>query len=115
MQKSAVRLVSNASFLAHTDEIFKNLGILKLDDLLTLDRLLIVHRFRANKLPSAFSKNFLLDVNIDTMKRLEDRYSIINPEIPGKGFARLPLTLLARSWNLQPMVLRAEGEVTKFK
>ena len=49
------------------------------------------------------------------MSRREDRYSLQNPSIPGKKFCRLPLTLLARSWNSQPMVLRAEGEVSKFK
>ena len=115
MQKKAVRLVSNAAFTAHTDNLFKELGILKLEDLITLERLLLVHRFRANKLPSAFQKSFLQDVDINNMSRREDRYSLQNPSIPGKKFCQLPLTLLARSWNSQPMVLRAEGEVSKFK
>ena len=56
LQKRAVRLVSGSHYIAHTDPIFQRLGILKLTDMINLDRQVFVHKFRQGKLPLAFKK-----------------------------------------------------------
>ena len=40
-----------SSYNAHTESFFKNLKLLKIQDILTLQTLKIYHKFRNNKLP----------------------------------------------------------------
>ena len=50
-QKKAIRTVMISSYNAHTESFFKNLKLLKLQDILTLQTLQINNKFRNNKLP----------------------------------------------------------------
>ena len=115
MQKKAIRFISNAPFHAHTSNLFLDLKILKLDDLLKLERILIVHKYKHGRLPPAFDCSFLIDSDSLALKRREDIHSLKPPIIPNKQFSRLPQTLLARSWNELPFTVRSEGELDKFK
>ena len=51
LQKKAIRTVMISSYNAHTESFFKNLKLLKIQDILTLQTLKIDHKFRNNKLP----------------------------------------------------------------
>ena len=51
LQKKAIRTVMISSYNAHTEAFFKNLKLLKIQDILTLQTLKIYHKFRNNKLP----------------------------------------------------------------
>ena len=51
LQKKAIRTVMISSYNAHTESFFKNLKLLKIQDILTLQTLKIYHKFRNNKLP----------------------------------------------------------------
>ena len=51
LQKKAIRIVMISSYNAHTESFFKNLKLLKIQDILTLQTLKINHKFRNNKLP----------------------------------------------------------------
>ena len=50
-QKIAIRTVMISSYNAHTGSFFKNLKLLKIQDILTLQILIIDNKFRNNKLP----------------------------------------------------------------
>ena len=115
MQKQAIRFVSNAPFYSHTSNLFYDLKILKFEDLLRMERVSFVHKYKHNRLPPAFSKSFLLDVDPLDLTRRADIHSLVPPKIPNKLFSRLPQTLLARSWNELSFVLRSEGDLHLFK
>ena len=51
LQKKAIHTVMISSFNAHTETFFKNLKLLKIQDILTIQTLKIYHKFRNNKLP----------------------------------------------------------------
>ena len=51
LQKKAIRTVMISSYNAHTESFFKNLKLLNIQDILTLQTLKIYHKFRNNKLP----------------------------------------------------------------
>ena len=52
LQKKAIRTVMIISYNAHSESFFqKNLKLLKIQDILTLQTLTIYHKFRNNKLP----------------------------------------------------------------
>ena len=56
LQKKAIRTVMISSYNAHTESFFKNLKLLKIQDILTLQTLKIYYKFRNNKLPYYIQK-----------------------------------------------------------
>ena len=58
IQKRAVRNIVCAKYRAHTDPIFKQLNILKAEDLINIDQCLFVHKYRSNRLPLPFKSFF---------------------------------------------------------
>ena len=50
-QKRAVRIITNESFLSHSDPLFRRTNILKLQDLMTLENLKLVHKVLSDECP----------------------------------------------------------------
>ena len=59
MQKSAIRIVSGASYNAHTEPLFKKLEILPLPDLISFTKIQFMHRFTQKFLPSSFDDTWV--------------------------------------------------------
>ena len=57
LQKRCIRIVNQSSFLAHTDPIFKNLKLLKVNDIFQHKQLKFYYNFINNQLPEYF-RNF---------------------------------------------------------
>ena len=55
LQRKAIRIVARAKFNVHTDNIFKELSILKFDDIVQLNLTLFVHHFKNKQLPISFN------------------------------------------------------------
>ena len=55
LQKRAVRTISNAKYNSHTDPLFSNLKLLKLEDLRKLFELKFFYKWKMGDLPSYFS------------------------------------------------------------
>jgi hypothetical protein len=55
IQKKAVRIISGSTYNAHTEPLFKKLGILPLHDLVTFSKLQMMQRFFQNYLPISFN------------------------------------------------------------
>ena len=51
LQKKVLRTVSVCSYNAHTEPLFKNLRLLKIKDMVTLQTLKMYHKFQNNNLP----------------------------------------------------------------
>lgn len=60
IQKRVVRIITQAKYNAHTDPIFKQLRILKLQDLCTLHELKFCHRLENNMLPDYFQNGLFI-------------------------------------------------------
>ena len=61
--------MSFASFDAHSNELFIELGLLKVRDLISLDQLKLVFDFHMNRLPSDLLSLFQLSSNVHTQTR----------------------------------------------
>ena len=57
-QKKAIRIISNADYLAHTKPLFKNLKILSVQQLFTHQYACLMWDFRHNNLPECFDSYF---------------------------------------------------------
>ena len=58
LQKKAIRIITSSKYDAHTNLLFHQLCILKLPDLVFMQRTLFMFDFHHNNTPSAFSKFF---------------------------------------------------------
>lgn len=67
LQKKAVRIISLSKYNAHTEPIFKDLGLLKVTDILKLQELKLYYKFKNNTLP-----DYLLDMPFDTNANRHD-------------------------------------------
>ena len=54
-QKTAIRIISNSHYNAHTEPIFKALSILPFTDLVTHSNLKFFHKFVYGLVPTAFN------------------------------------------------------------
>ena len=65
LQKRAVRIISCKKYNAHTSPLFKNLKLLKIDDIFSISKVKFYHKFVNNKLPENLQK-LPLKLNQDT-------------------------------------------------
>ncbi len=59
MQKQAVRILSNADYLAHTSELFLNHKILKLDQINILRTTIFMFKLHKDEVPPCFNTMFM--------------------------------------------------------
>ena len=59
MQNRILRVISEKGFDAHTDPLFKNLMILKLEDIYSLHLAKFMFSFKNTSIPSSFSGSIL--------------------------------------------------------
>ena len=57
-QKAALRIISFSDFRAHTAPICQELKLLRLNEFIKLQNILLIHDFRNNNLPASFSDYF---------------------------------------------------------
>jgi hypothetical protein len=98
-QKAAIRIVCNAGHRDHTNPMFKRLGILPLNELITYSNLKFMHNFWHRKLPLSFhdmwTTNRVRNPNI-VLRNANYLY------IPAHMYAtlkRLPLFSFPKTWN----------------
>ncbi len=59
LQKRAIRLINRSAYNSHTDPLFKNSQILKLNDLYTYETTMFMYKYMTNKLPPSFANIFI--------------------------------------------------------
>ena len=80
LQKRAVRIINNSNFDAHTDPIFKELSILKFNDIHLLQLGQFMYSYKSSSLPLKFSNKFLQTAN-STTTTLGTRMPYIYPTV----------------------------------
>jgi hypothetical protein len=105
-QKSAIRILANKSYNAHTEPLFKSLEILPLNDLILLSKLKFFHSYVYNNIPHAFASTWMTSVeqrhigghsNFAYNLRNNDDYYV--PFARTAFLSRFPLFDFPASWN----------------
>ena len=78
LQKQSIRIITNSTFLSHTDRLFKSMGILKVEDIFNLKQLLFYKKFLLGSLPSSISS---IIKKQDTNLRSCHSYFFLRPPI----------------------------------
>ena len=77
LQKWAIRTVTNSKYNAHTDPIFKKLGLLKIHDIYKSTALKVYFKYKNDKVPSYFKELFSVSYQFhdhDTRNRNQPRF-----------------------------------------
>ena len=64
LQKRVIRIINNSDFLAHTSPIFKELHLLKLQDIRILQICQFMFSYKSKKLPYKFQEMFIVNSQI---------------------------------------------------
>lgn len=113
MQKKLIRAIMHASLNEHTHPLFVDLGILKLNDIYTLEVAKFMHKYINNNLPEALSDIFTYTRDVHTHQTRQSGF--IRP-------AACRLTVSFHSvlykgpsiWNTVPTTLQAIPTIERF-
>ena len=104
-QKTAIRIITNSRYNAHTETLFKNSKILPLKQLVEYFNLQFFHRFTVNELPSSFQGAWMRNVNRrgesenETQIVLRNNQNYYIPQSRLISTDRFPLYNLPRIWS----------------
>ena len=114
LQKRAIRIISNSSYLAHTHQLFCKLKILKIYDIHTLQTACFMFSYYMNKLPDTFDGYFITN-------RIITKYNTRNSDKLYIPFYRLNFsrTVISHSgplvWNNLPPEIKQCPSINSFK
>ncbi|NQX84229.1 MAG: reverse transcriptase family protein, partial [Mycoplasmataceae bacterium] len=120
LQKKAIRNLANAHYIAHTEPIFKQYKLLKLDDLYQLQVGKFIHSYMTNitkdKLPKSFTNFFTL---ADTMTERNTRQSkTLNLHYKTSKKDKIDMLTtpqIIKTWNAIPLELKMLPSKGAFK
>ena len=115
LQKKAIRHVTKSYYLAHADPLFLRLGILKIEDLITLERALQVFSFKQNKLPKSFHRSYFEPICKEDLNRRDDPSCIKSPELLNKHLSRSQHLMTIEAWNNVPYHIKLIPKKWEFK
>ena len=115
MQKKAIRHISLAHYIAHTNPLFTKLKLLKLIDLISHSRACIVHQFRSGYLPKSFKRDFFIFVDCQNHGRREDSLCVLIPQTHFKDLDKSPYVMICKAWNAIPFEIKTIAKYSAFK
>ena len=115
LQKKCIRNVALKNFRAHTEPIFKNLGILKFTDKLSYCRSVFMHQYRHGKLPPSFTGIFRDTTMSDKVQSRHNDYNYLNEPAVKKCLEKFPLKQIIFNWNSLDIDLKATGDLEEFQ
>ena len=99
LQKRALRIIHNKRFNSHTDPLFKQSGILKLNDLYQLEVMLFMHDYSHNKLPSSFMNIYVTNQHVSRTYHTRQSHMYNIRRTKSRFVDKLPLLQFPMIWN----------------
>jgi len=109
LQKKAIRIISNASYNAHTEPLFKSLEILPLNLLAEFSKTQFMQHFKQKYLPQALSNTWQSNQERrfeDDPRQLRNDNELHIPLARTDQLSRFPLFHLPKLWNALPEELK---------
>ena len=99
LQKRGIRVVNRAQYKSHTEPLFKNSSVLKLNDIYEQQVVLFVLDYVQGRLPSSFNNVFLFNSDLNTEHRTRQSKLMHVPKGRTCFCAKLPYFNYPRIWN----------------
>jgi hypothetical protein len=101
-QKQAVRIISNATYRAHTAPLFKQQKILPVEKLIQFSNIKFMHSFHFKLLPPSFANTWISNIERNPERALRNANDLFIPPHRVEFVKRLPLYTLPLAWNNAP-------------
>ena len=115
LQKRCIRNIALKGFKAHTEPLFKQLGILNFSDKLSYCRSIFMHKYRHSKLPVSFSGIFSETTMTDEIQSRHNDYNYLNEPAIKRNLDKFPLKQIIFNWNALSVDLKSTAEFTEFE
>ena len=114
-QKKAVRHIFNQRYNSHTAETFKELGYLRVDDLVSLNQSIFARNYSNHKLPGSF-KNLLSSVPDRGVRRtIDDDYNFSLLPLKNADLHHFPVPKMVSTWNSLPLTIKSVSDLSDFR
>lgn len=115
LQKRSIRIITNSKYNAHTEPLFKALGILKLEDNRSLQELIFFYKSVKGLLPAYFSTNYLkfLNSNGENANRLRNK--LLYPRFRHEYFRQNLRYAIVKTVNNSPAIFLDKVETHSLK
>ena len=115
LQKRCLRNVALKGFRAHSEPIYKLLGILKFSDKLSYCRAIFMHKYRHEKLPASFAGTFTDTIMTDELQARHNDYNYLNEPAIKKNLENFPLKQIMFNWNALSIDLKSTADFAEFE
>ena len=115
LQKKCIRNVSLKKYNAHSEPIFKELGILKNSDKITYCQAVFMRQYRNKKLPISFENMFPEITNLDELQTRNNDYNYKNKPAIKRFLEKFPTKVLVATWNYLDIECKSTAEPEEFK
>ena len=107
MQKKIIRNLDNSKYNAHTDPIFTKHNILKFNDILKLNSIILMYKYEHLLLPESF---------VNMFGKISDRSRNYRIDIvKNKTLEAFPKAYLPKIWNSLPMEVKYSNSLKEIK
>ena len=115
-QKKAIRHINKLKYNFHTSEAFKQLGYLKIPDLISFNQAVFIRNYSNKKLPSSFNNMFSTAPNNDNIRRnRHDDYDYFFPPVINADLHYFPKSQLIYNWNNLPILVKSVSDPLNFR
>ena len=115
LQKKCIRNVDLQKYNAHSEPIFKRLGILKISDKIAYNQAIFMHQYRNKKLPTSFENMFLDITDTNDLQTRNNDYNFINRPAIKKYLEKYPTKVMISTWNHLDIDCKSTAEPDEFK
>ena len=117
LQKRAIRYINKASYNSHTEPLFKQSNILKLEDQYRYEALLFMYNYYIHKIPHSFMGVFKQNYEIQNTQVTRQSNLLHIPRCSSNFAKSLPFfnfPLIWNSWSSDLIKLSSTSVVKKF-
>jgi hypothetical protein len=100
MQKKAIRIISNATYNAHTAPLFTHHNILPYKSIIKQSKLTFMHSYTHNYAPAAFEGTWVTNAERGGPRELRNADDYHIPMANTNHISRFPMFSLPREWNM---------------
>ena len=115
LQKKCIRNVTLQKYNAHSEPLFKSLGILKNSDKIVYNQAIFMRQYRNKKLPVSFENMFLDITEKDELQTRNNDYNFQNTPAIKRYLEKFPKKVLVSNWNYLNIECKATSEPEEFK
>ena len=116
LQKKAVRLISGKKQKCHTSNIFKELKLLNIFDLISLNQAMYIRKYKNKQLPESFFNIYSSITDKPDIRRTrDDDYNLIYDMPLKKEYLSFPSLKCINTFNSLDITLKSMSDVKKIK